>query len=328
MPLNLQSLLGFSNQLVLFLKLLNCSLLLALGLINYGARLGPFLHLSLANKMSASKLIFYFSSHPAAFGFQSSTPPDNIILTPANRKANQNLSDFQTATLDMEQLISHFRVALVDTISPLPNSEGGVISVSEVCELLIKVHDILDNAVSKWVGNFTHILVHVFNSASGQYCEVWASQFPFLHGLKDVVPPSEPCLYGHINWSLAQAQQQSSIGLSQSLPPKRGGKTRPLTGFHFNVQKRPLLESNGSCLAKRPHLESETETHPGGKKSAGVSVSANSADTRKKGSCGGWCSWCVTVHSLLTALIFGFAGWYAFPFFEAMEMYYFEKVCA
>ena len=41
------------------------------------------------------------------------------------------------------------RVALVETISSLPDFEGGVIPVSEVCELLIKAHDILDNAVSK-----------------------------------------------------------------------------------------------------------------------------------------------------------------------------------
>ena len=111
---------------------------------------------SLATKMSASKLIHYFSSHPVAFGFQSSTPPDNITLTSANRKADQNISDFHTgvgaaphATLDTEQLISHLRVALVDTLSSLPNSDRGVTSVSEVCELLPKVHDILDNAVSK-----------------------------------------------------------------------------------------------------------------------------------------------------------------------------------
>ena len=77
-------------------------------------------------------------------------------MIPANRKADQSLSEFQTgivaaadATLDMEQLISHLRVALVDTIYPLPDSEGGVISVLKVSELLIKVHDILENAVSK-----------------------------------------------------------------------------------------------------------------------------------------------------------------------------------
>ena len=51
---------------------------------------------SLATKMSASKLIHYFSSHPAAFGFQASTPPDNISLNSANRKVDQSLSDFQT----------------------------------------------------------------------------------------------------------------------------------------------------------------------------------------------------------------------------------------
>ena len=55
------------------------------------ARLAP---VSLATKMSASKLICYFSSHPAAFGFQASTPPGNISLNSANRKADQSLSDF------------------------------------------------------------------------------------------------------------------------------------------------------------------------------------------------------------------------------------------
>ena len=85
-----------------------------------------------------------------------STPPDNITLTPASRRADQSLSEFQTGigaaahiTLNTDQLISHLRVALVDTISSLPDSEEGDISVSEVCELLIKVHDILDNAVPK-----------------------------------------------------------------------------------------------------------------------------------------------------------------------------------
>ena len=111
---------------------------------------------SLATKMSASKLIHYFSSHHTTFGFQASTPPDNITLNSANRKADQSLSDFQTgvgatahATLDTEQLISHLRVAFVDTLSSLSDAEGDVIPVSEVCELLLKGHAILDKAVSK-----------------------------------------------------------------------------------------------------------------------------------------------------------------------------------
>ena len=68
----------------------------------------------------------------------------------------------------MEQLIFCLRVALIDTISSAPDSEGGAVPVSEVCELLIMVHDILDNVVCKCVGNSACILVHVFNSASRQ----------------------------------------------------------------------------------------------------------------------------------------------------------------
>ena len=110
----------------------------------------------LATRTYASKLIHYFSSHPTAFRFQSSTPPDNITLTSANGKAEQSLSDLETgvgaaahAPPDTETLISCLKVALLDTLSSLSNSEGGVIPVSEVHELLLKPYDILDSAVSK-----------------------------------------------------------------------------------------------------------------------------------------------------------------------------------
>ena len=128
------------------------------------------------------------------------------------------------------------------------------------------------------------ILAHLFNSVSRQHCEVWASHFPFLHSLKEVIPPSEACPYGHINWSLAQAH---SVGLSQSFPPKRGGKSRPWMGFQFTVQKRPMSwfvpDTSGASLPKRPHLESGNEAHLSGKKSAGGSVSTSSAGSRRKG---------------------------------------------
>ena len=84
-----------------------------------------------------------FSRHPAAFGFQSSSPPDIITLTPANKRADLSLSDFQTgigtaahATFDIEHLISCIRTAFVDTIAFLWDSDGGVILVQEVLELL------------------------------------------------------------------------------------------------------------------------------------------------------------------------------------------------
>ena len=99
-----------------------------------------------------------------------------------------------------------------------------------------------------------------------------------------MIPLSEARLYGHINWSLAQAH---SVGLSQSFPPKRGGKARTQTGFQFTVQKRPLsgsvLGTSGASLPKRPHLESGNEAHQGGKKSAGGSISTSSTVSRKGG---------------------------------------------
>ena len=44
----------------------------------------------LAGRMSASKLMHYFSSHPAAFGFKASSLPDNIALNSANKKTDQS----------------------------------------------------------------------------------------------------------------------------------------------------------------------------------------------------------------------------------------------
>ena len=129
--------------------------------------------------------------------------------------------------------------------------------MSEVCELLLQIHGILDKAISKRVGNSAHILAHLFNSVSRQHQEVWSSQFPFLHSLKEVIPPSEACLYGSINWSLAQAH---CVHLSQSFPPKRGGKARPLTGFPFSVHKRLMSGSvPGTSGASLPKMASFRE---------------------------------------------------------------------
>ena len=288
--------------------------------------------------MSTSKLIPYFSSHPAAFGFQASTPPDNISLNSANRKVDQSLrfSDWSgchcTCYSWHRATYFHLQVALVDTLSSLPEAEGDVIPVSEVCELLLQIHGILDKAVSKWVGNSACILAHLFNSVSRQHQEVWASQFPFLHSLKEVIPPSEACLYGCINWSLAQAH---SVGLSQSFHPKRGDKARPQTRFQFTVHKRPMSGSvqgtSGASLPKWPHLESGNEAHLHGKKSAGGTVSTSSTESRRKGGHGGQYSWCATALHLFILLIIyicTISGWYAFQIFWSMEKHYIQQVCA
>ena len=81
----------------------------------------------------------------------------------------------------MQQLISCLRVALVDTILSLPISVGGVIPVSEVPELLIKVHNILDNAVSKLNENIiTHILAHVLILLPGSIMRSGLHSPPFF----------------------------------------------------------------------------------------------------------------------------------------------------
>ena len=47
----------------------------------------------------------------------------------------------------------------------LQGSYGGVITDSEVHELLTKILDILDSTVPKWVGNSSCILAYLFKSA-------------------------------------------------------------------------------------------------------------------------------------------------------------------
>ena len=68
-----------------------------------------------------------------------------------------------------------------------------------------RIHDILDSAVSKHVGNRACIIQGVSWSLG--------PTVPFLHNVHDTVPPSETCLFCCINWSLAQAHQQTSLGL-------------------------------------------------------------------------------------------------------------------
>ena len=102
-------------------------------------------------------------------------------MNPANKKSDESHSDFQAgigsaghATLDKEQFISATRDTLVDTVDSLQVSDGGVNVASIVHGLPTKIHDILGNAVSKWVGNTTCILAYPFNSAARLCCNAWA----------------------------------------------------------------------------------------------------------------------------------------------------------
>ena len=156
------------------------------------------------------------------------------------------------ATLDEEQLISHTRCALVDTFASLQGPNREVIPVSEVQELLTKIHDNQDNTVCKDVSHTAHILAYLFNAPSRHHHEVTSRQFPFLQRFNDIVYPSETCLYGHISWSLTQAQQKSSLIFPQFSTSVRCGKARPKACFQFNVQKWYGPDSIGTPLAKKP----------------------------------------------------------------------------
>ena len=60
--------------------------------------------------------------------------------------------------------------------------------LKEELYLCLKYMNYLSRFMAFWTMLCPHestcILAHVFNSASRQHCKVWASQFPFLHGLK------------------------------------------------------------------------------------------------------------------------------------------------
>ena len=191
---------------------------------------------SLATKMSASKLINYFSIHSAAFGFWASTPPDNTTLTSANKKAYHSLRFSYWCWGCCSCHLTQSNSSLTSRL-PLLILFFHIIPVSEVCELLLKVHNILDIAVFKQVGNSTHILVHVFNPVTRQHCEVWASQFPFLHSLGMWFLLVRLAFMAIFTGLWHRLSNSLSMGLSQTFPLSRSGKARPWTRFHSTVQK-------------------------------------------------------------------------------------------
>ena len=86
------------------------------------------------------------------------------MLNAAN-KTDQSLLDFQNGintaaytTSEIEQLIFHVKIVTMCTTASLQDSEWQVNSVSGVHDLLNKIRDIEDKAVSKEVGNATCIL--------------------------------------------------------------------------------------------------------------------------------------------------------------------------
>ena len=168
--------------------------------------------------------------------------------------------------------------ALVDTIDSLHGSDGVVIVALEVYELCSKIHEILDNAVSQWASNMTCILAYLFNSASRQCCEVWASQFPFLHRMFAFMDASTGLWH--------RPTTTNPLGLFQFLTSMRSARGKARAVLWFNVQKWPVPESGGASLAKRHHLDPSPHGHQDGRKSVGDALISTN-NSWKKVSCGG-----------------------------------------
>ena len=66
----------------------------------------------------------------------------------------------------------------------------------------------------------------------------------------------------------------------------RGDRVKPKVGVRINVQKSPVPESYGASFARKPCLDTRTESHQGHRKSSG-GASTSSTDSRKKESQGG-----------------------------------------
>ena len=108
---------------------------------------------------------FYFSSHSIVFASWASSLPSNRMLNTANKKS-VTFSDWHwcshTCHIGDRAAYFSYQNVIVDTIISLQGSDVEVISMSEVHEFLTKIHDILDGAFYKWVGNTACILACVF----------------------------------------------------------------------------------------------------------------------------------------------------------------------
>ena len=165
MPYSLSS--RFNAWLVLFLIMLNCSVLmpcllhyhqgfyawLVLFPDNSKLKLAAFikshklwfqprtllLTVPQADKMSVSKSLHYFSSHWVAFGFWASLSPDNITLNLAYKRTDLSLSGLQTgigaaayATFTQSSLFLTLGLPLLKQLPLHRVFYGGVIAVSEM----------------------------------------------------------------------------------------------------------------------------------------------------------------------------------------------------
>ena len=161
----------------------------------------------LARKMSTYKLINYFSHHPVAFGVPGVlTPLHNIMMNTTNKKTNKSISDFQTGTdaaahanFDVEQFSFHTRTLLVDSVASLQVLIQRSFQFQKYLNYLtVRLHDILENGVSKWLDSTLCCSAYLYNLLPDSVDTIWLSN-------------------------------RVSLGLSQSSMSLRDAKAKPLS---------------------------------------------------------------------------------------------------
>ena len=125
------------------------------------------------------------------------------------------------------------------------------------------------NAVSNLVGNVSHILSYLLDSASRQCCESWALQFPFIHDFKDILPPSGLAFMVALTGSLLRLSNNLPMACSSLQHLLEMGKPDIKPGFGLMFKIMPLPDSSGGPLAKKPHLETRIGNHQESRKSSG-----------------------------------------------------------
>ena len=138
---------------------------------------------------------------------------------------------------------------------------------------------------------YSSYLIISLNLFPGSIVKSGASQYS---SFKDLVSPSETCLYGHINLSLAQVQQKSSFGLYQSSPSMTSGRTTQFAVFSVYHTKAACGRVSWGLCCKEVSLWHWDRVI----RMAGSPLMVMYLILRGRESHGGWCSWYFTVYNL------------------------------
>ena len=162
-----------------------------------------------SQKVSASKLVKYFTSANQAFGFRAPSAPDGLSLDKSKKAEETKLSEFQTmlgaaahASVEAEQLVSRLCRSISNLDSILDGPPGQTVETAEVRLRLAEVKEVLDASVSHRIGNTVRILAAGFANLTNQRRDLWGSASQDLVLAKSEVPPSEAALFGLIGHSL------------------------------------------------------------------------------------------------------------------------------